>query len=220
MGRVDLALHALGIVGGLQPPRQMAVRVRDTRPLKLGQFRLQFGRSHVDPDQAAPLLRGVGLDLHLVAEVALRRLVGHLHADAVHVVLPAVVDAAQPALLVASKEEGRQLVRAERVEDANLALGVAEGHQVLVHDAEAHRRAVGLRQLVRNKRREPETTEKLAHRRAGPGLGQELVLYHGKHSVASSVVACALSKSYTVARIIYRRGPWGYPRESCASTPR
>ena len=67
------------------------------------------------------------------------RLVHHVHAAAVDVELPAVVDAAQPALLVAAEEERGAAVRAELVEQPDPALRVAEGHQVLAQQLHAHR---------------------------------------------------------------------------------
>src|SRR6185437_3790804 len=104
-------------------------------------------RAHVDPDHAAALGERVALELDLLAEAAFHRLRGHLDTLARHVVLPAVVGATQAAFLVAPEPERDAAVRAELVDEAQAALGVAEGHHALAQALHAHRGAVGLREL-------------------------------------------------------------------------
>ena len=55
------------------------------------------------------------------------------------------------------------------------ALGVAKGEQTLGQQLHTHRRAVVLRQLLGQQRRNPVAAEHPAHRRAGPRLGQQIV---------------------------------------------
>src|SRR5438309_1521217 len=69
---------------------------------QVGQRRRCRAWTHVGPDQSAALLARVGDGRDLRAEVTLSRLVGHVDAVARDVELPAVVDAAQTRLLVAS----------------------------------------------------------------------------------------------------------------------
>ena len=61
---------------------------------------------------------------------------------------------------------------AEFVDQAVFAVGVAEGEQPLRQDFDPHRRALVLRQLFGKQHRHPIGAEKLAHGRAGAGLGQ------------------------------------------------
>ena len=102
-----------------------------------------LARPHVGPDEPARLVRRVGVDAHLVLEVALGRLGRHVDAGAGRVELPAVVDAAQTCLLVASEEERGAAVGTGLREETDVAVGVAEGYEVLAQDAYAHRRASG-----------------------------------------------------------------------------
>ena len=90
--------------------------------------RRRFGaRAHVDPDQAAALVDLVGLCLDLVLEALRRRDVRHLEAVAFHVELPAVIDAADAARLVAAEEQRRAAMRAAMVHHADAAAGSRRG---------------------------------------------------------------------------------------------
>ena len=82
--------------------------------------------------------------MDLVFEVVLFRLVHHVGAGAGDVELPAVIDAAQAAFLVAPEVQRGAAVRAEFVEQADAAFAVAESDQVLAQKADAGGRAVGL----------------------------------------------------------------------------
>jgi hypothetical protein len=61
---------------------------------------------------------------------------------------------------------------AEFVDQTVFAVGVAERQEPLGHDLDPHRRAFILRQLLGKEHRHPVGAEKLAHGRAGAGLGQ------------------------------------------------
>ena len=90
----------------------------------------------------------IGGDADLVLEVQFLRLVHQVDAGAGDVELPAMIDAAQAAFLVAPEIQRDAAMRAEFVEQADAALAVAEGDQVLAEQADAHRRAVGLGDLA------------------------------------------------------------------------
>ena len=76
-------------------------------------------RAHPGPDEAAAFARRIGLVLHrLQQRCAAAGLRGHLEDVAVHVELPAVVEAAQAALLVAAEDERGAAVRAVLAEHA------------------------------------------------------------------------------------------------------
>src|SRR5262249_4111083 len=98
---VQLALQAL------QPVRLDQVAARATlfwrhegKRRARGVVGLLAGRAHVAPGATTRLGRRIRLEGDLVPEVALGRLAGHVDTGARGVELPAVVDAAQAALLV------------------------------------------------------------------------------------------------------------------------
>src|SRR5207342_321786 len=86
----------------------------------------------IGPVLAAPI-RSSGLGL--------RRTLDDVAFD---VDLPAVVQAAQPAFLVAAERERGAAMRAMLVENAQTPGAVAKRHQLFAEQAEAHRRAVAL----------------------------------------------------------------------------
>jgi len=67
-------------------------------------------------------------------------------------------------------------MRALRLDQADPAAGVAERDQLLAQHLDADRRAVGLGQLARQRDRLPEAPEIFAHRGAGAGPGEQLVV--------------------------------------------
>ena len=152
--------------------------------LPLRQRRLLLGRAHVGPQHAAALDQRIGLQLDLLAVAAFARLGRHLDALAGVVVLPAVVGAAQAAVLVAPEPQRHAAVGAELVGQRELVVGVAPGQQPLGQELEPHRRATGLRQFLGQQRRLPARPEHPSHRRAGAGLGEQVVLFFSQHRSA------------------------------------
>ncbi len=128
---------------------------------KRRQRRLELGRPHIGPDHVAELDAGIGLELDLLAEAGLHRLRRHVDALAGHVVFPAVIGAAQAALLVAPEPQRHAAMGAEFVHQADAALRVAERDQALGQQLHAHRRAIRLRQLGRQQRRNPVAPEQM-----------------------------------------------------------
>ena len=104
---------------------------------------------------------------------------------AVGVELPAVIDAADAAFLVAAEPEIGAAVRAILIDDADHAARVAEGEQFLAHDDDLLRRAVGLRQFLRQQHGNPEAAQQFAHAGARTALGEEFVVFCAEHGVTS-----------------------------------
>jgi hypothetical protein len=88
--------------------------------------------------------------------------------------LPAVIDAAQPALLVASEEQRCAAMRATVVEDADPSRAVAERDEALAEQHQAQRIAVN-QKLGRQAGRQPILPHQRAHRGAGSDPGEQLV---------------------------------------------
>ena len=109
------------------------------------------------------------------------RLRRHLDALAGHVEFPAVIGAAQAALLVAAEPQRDAAMGAELVDQAVAALAVAERNEPLGQELHPHRRAVVFRQFLGEQRRRPIAAEQLPHRRPRSGLGDEIVLIGSEH---------------------------------------
>ena len=151
----------------------VAVRGRHQRHLQRRQFGHCAGRAHIGPDHLAPFAHRIGLDADQVLGVEIGIGGRHVDAAAVGVEFPAVIDAADAAFLVAAEPEIGAAVRAMLIDDADHAARVAEGQQLLAHDDDLLRRAVGFRQFLRQQHRQPEPAQQFAHRRARAAFGQE-----------------------------------------------
>jgi len=66
---------------------------------------------------------------------------------------------------------------AELVQEPDPALCVAEGDEVFPEELDADGRTVGRRQLPGEERRDPVPAHGVAHRRVGPDLSQDLVVF-------------------------------------------
>jgi hypothetical protein len=119
-----------------------------------------------------------------VLEILVLGHVRHVEAIAGNVELPAMIDAAQPALLVAAEEQRGAAVRAAMVDHADAAGAVAEGQKLLAQQHETGRRAVAL-QFRRQQGGQPVVPHQPAHRRAGADLG-EFRAFAGRGHVVTS----------------------------------
>ena len=203
---IDAAFERLQPVALLQALGDVALLERHRAPFELGQRRLLVRRTHIGPQHVAALDQRIGLELDLRAEAGLHRLRRHLDALAVDAVLPAVIGAAQSVVLIASDPERRAAMGAELVHQRIVALAVAPGDQPLGQKLHPHRRASVLGQLARQHRRQPVAAEQGAHRRAGSGLGEEIVLFFAEHRLRSLSFRFALSFAADAAMILCRPG--------------
>ena len=99
---------------------------------------------------------------------------GHVDAASFDVELPAVVDAANAALLVAPEPEVGAAVRAMLIDDADAPAVSRNASSSSPMTVSFLRRAVGFGQLLRQQNRQPEPAQQLAHRRARPALREQL----------------------------------------------
>src|SRR5258708_4202350 len=97
---------------------------------------------------------------------------------------------AQPVLLVAAEPQRDAAMGAELVHDADAALRIAKRDQPLAEQLYAHRRTVGLGDFPRQQRRNPITPHQRAHRRAGAGEREEIVLLAGRHGLYFTSSRC------------------------------
>jgi hypothetical protein len=114
----------------------------------------------------------VPAELRLVA-----RVVGRLDHLARRVELPAVIDAAQAAFLVARQGQRCLAVRAALVDDAHAAVRRAKGDEVDAQQAHAERPPPGLELAGRDGGQPVVLPDHLAHRRAVLDAGQQVVVF-------------------------------------------
>ncbi len=197
-----------------------AVRAGHGRPFEIRLGRFLVGGAHVDPDHVAQFEARIRRELDLLAEAAFGRFRWHLGALAINVVFPAMIRATQPAFLVAPEPQRHAAMGAELVHHADASGGVAERDQPLAEELQSHRRAVRLGDFGRQQRRNPIAPHQRAHRRAGAGQREEIVLFvcghrpysRGLPKVAAKIVL--LAESVNLRR---RIAAIGTPqRSSCA----
>ena len=173
---VDIGFEALQVIAFL-----MVVIAQHVSCRQLGEQEIREGRRHrftphIGPDDTAGLVRRIGSDLDRLAEIGVE-LGRRIDDPPLHVELPAVVDAAQTTIFVATVDERHAAVRTELVEQADTTVRVAKRDQPFSQELDSDRRAVGFRQSFGEHRRQPVATECLAHRRSGVSTHQELVLF-------------------------------------------
>src|SRR5262249_10919266 len=147
---------------------------------------------HVGPDDVVSLLAGIGAGPDLRLEVALGRLVGHVHAGALAVELPAMVHAAQPLLLVAAEEERGSAMRAGVLDESELPGGCPETDQVLAEEPDAHGGTVRSRKLVGGESGDPVLTHEIAHGRSASDPAEQLVIFSGQHGGPPAIARVVL----------------------------
>ena len=179
MRGIDAALERLQPVALLPHLRDVAVGFRHLRPFESRRRRHLVARPHIGPDHPADLGGRIGGQADLVTERL--RLVHLLDAIAVHVELPAVINAAQAGFLVAPEPQGGAAVRAELVDEPNASLAVAKADELFAKQLHAHRRAIRLGQFARQKGRDPISPQHVAHRSARSYPRHQLVLFACQH---------------------------------------
>ena len=205
MARIDAALHRLQPVAFLQTFRSEALFARNRAEFPHRLRRLLVRRPHIGPDHAALFDHGIGIQLDLLGIAAFRRLRRHVDALAGHVVFPAVVGAAQPAFLVAAEPQRYAAMRAEFVDEAELALAVAEGEQPLGEDLHSDRRTIVLGQFLAEQDRQPVAAEQIARRGSRAGLTEQIILGFGQHLAPPRILTPTCSQAKPAS-------PWKWGR--------
>ena len=141
MRGIDLALERLQIVAITLDEADVDLGLRHVENFKARQ-RWRFGlAAHVDPNHAGALDHLISSSLDLLLE-ARRGQARHINAIAGNVEFPTVIDAAQPALFIASQEQRGATVRAAMVHDAHPARAVAKGNELFPEQHQANGRTV------------------------------------------------------------------------------
>jgi hypothetical protein len=166
------------------------------------QHRLFLGRAHIGEDQTIELLDRIPGLAHLVLEPATIGLAGLLQAMAFGVELPAVIAAADAIFLDLAVIERGATVAAAGVEQADLALAVAEQDQIL---AECPDFAGNVGGVGRQTDWVPVAPQQFAHRGATADLGQFGAAGGRLHGIGGAEIAIPLGD---VHRRILRPQPW------------
>jgi len=185
MGGVETAFEPLQPVALLNDLADVPVRLRCLGPGEFRSRRHALGRSEIGPHNPAKLDRRIGGDVDLMLKLVLLRLVQLVDAGAGDIELPAVVDAAQPAFLVAPEEQRGAAVRTILVQKPDAALRVTKGDKVLAQQPHAHGWAVRRGDFAGEQRRDPVPPHRVTHRGAGRHPGDQLVFLARQHPHSS-----------------------------------
>ena len=128
----------------------------------------------------------ISLDAHDLARLRRRR---HVRASAVAPKLETVIGAANAILLVAAEKQRGSAMRAELVDQSDLALRVAEREELLAENPDTHLRAIRPRDFPGEQDRHPVAPHEIAHAGARAGADERFrhVLVHGTTLLALSI---------------------------------
>ena len=116
---ITLAFESLEIIALQETLGDISLIQRHLGPFIVGKQRHLVPRPEIGIDDAAGFMRGVSSVTQFFPEVAVAGLCWRIKYVAVHVVFPAVVDAAQAALFVAAVEKRGSAMRTTLAEQAN-----------------------------------------------------------------------------------------------------
>src|SRR6185437_6781662 len=153
--------------------------------------------AEISEDHAAAHRDRIGFVLDRTAEILARRFGRLLQALAVHVVEPAVIDAAQPAILDPAVAQIGAAMRTMQVEQADAVFFVFEQHEFLMQRLHFERRV--FRDVGEHRDRLPIAAEQLAERRIRSGARHQLVLLFRQHPMPLKALGCQAS-AYNLAR--------------------
>ncbi len=132
-----------------------------------------IGRAHIGEEEPITLLHRIPGLAHAVALEAAFGLAGLFEAAPLHIEQPAVVAAADAALLDAGIVEGGPAVAATRPDQSGSACSIPEQDEIFPQDADCSRRCAGIRDEAD---RVPITPQQLSHGLAAINLGQRGVM--------------------------------------------
>ena len=102
--------------------------------------------------------------LYLCLQGAFRRLRRHLLDGAFHIDFPAVIQAAQATVFIATQRQQCTAMRTMPVQNPQPTVAVPKGDIFPTQDAQPHRRAIWLCNFFRHANRNPMAAHQLSHR--------------------------------------------------------
>ena len=179
MHRIDADLERLQPVAIDHALERESVRRRRNEAVELRKRR-RLARTEISEQNAALLHDRIGFLLDVGAQVAVVGLRRRLQAFAVHVEQPAVKRAAQSAVFQAPVSEIGAAMRTVTADQAVASFVVLERDEVLAEKPHRLYRAVA-REFVDERGRLPIAPHQRAGSGAGPGTGDEIVLFRAQH---------------------------------------
>src|SRR4029077_2988917 len=177
MGRIALALQTLKVAALHQTFGYIGLFKRHLSPLIGGKQRHFRARSEIGIDHAAGFVGRIGSVMKFFSEIAVPRFRPRFEDVSIDIILPAVVNAAQPTLFVAAEIQRRPAMGATLGKQANATLAVPKSNQLLTQQSNAHRRAVRRGNFLGQKRRNPIASYEFAHWGSRFDSGQEFVFF-------------------------------------------
>src|SRR5215469_11954724 len=126
MRSIDLALERLQVIAVALDEAHSDLLLRHIEDFEPWQLRDPCMWPHINPDEPGALHGLIGLRFYLVLEILVWRHARHVDAVTRDVEFPPVIDAADPAFLVAAEEQRSAAVRAAMVHHADPARAVAK----------------------------------------------------------------------------------------------
>ena len=212
MRRIEITLDPLQIIGGLVHLDDQQPVGRQAEPRKFGKWRLEVVRPHIGPYQPASLAHGIGCNTELLGERPRRRLGRRLNHAAIARNLPAMIEAAQTARLIAPVSQRGASMRAELIDQAQFTVAGTEQHELFAQQLDPGGCTAGRRDFLGFGSRNPIAAHKLAHRLAFADLSQRLVFLGCQHGNFRPCIAdcanCIMRESRIneIQREVFRNG--------------
>ena len=141
MRGIAFAFEPLKVVAFEQTLGDVGLIQRNLCPFVVGKERL-VAWAEVSIDHAAGFVGRIGRVTKFFSKITVARLRRGIEHITLDVVLPAVIDAAQPAFFIAPVKKRRATVRAVLADQADPSLSVAKGDQLFTQQAHPRGRAV------------------------------------------------------------------------------
>jgi hypothetical protein len=147
--------------------RDVDLILRHSKPSVGGKYRDFVSPSHVGEDHPARLDTGISGMMDLVFQLATGRLRGGFKHVAFDVVLPAMIDAPQTGLFVATVKQRSPSMATVLVQQADSPLSVTKSDEVLAEKSNSYGRTIGIGNFLRQQSWDPISPEQTTHRGAG-----------------------------------------------------
>jgi hypothetical protein len=181
VGRVNGTLQNLRPVARQKNLGNADTNVGRGRPGRRLKFWNRVFRSHVGPDHATPFLCRISLMLHFICHAARGRLGSHFQDIALHIHLPAVVQAPKTAFFIATIHQRSPPVWAVLIHDTYFAVGVSKYDQVFAKSARFDGRAVSFSHFFKKTHWGPVSAHQPPHWGVPLNAAQQVVFFLRHH---------------------------------------
>ena len=138
--------------------------------------------AHKGPDQAAAFKTWIRARFYFVLEVRIDRFRRHVSTVAGFIEFPAVIHTSDAITFIATQAERRAAMRTGILDQTDLAVFEAIGHQILTEQANAHGRGCIEPKFAGGSYRNPIKAHEFTHGCAGPYLAEYRVVFFAEHT--------------------------------------